>query len=280
MKNVKVLGLITFLMLISISCKNFSTQSKESDNEITSYDSIEETNHWYEEKDGSWQRLKLVRTGAKIGFIYGNEEELFPCIFDSIVDVKSSSMLDGQWINSYFTHSYDNNRYAKVKQDGKWGLITMEGKVAIPCIYDEIYDFVYSEQFRFDGSPLIDFWDYEGKTAVVKKNEKLGLINTKGEVLADFIYEEFFIPDVRLFYANRVAAKKDGLWGFLNEKGKPITSFIYEAVGSRDLSSPQFISTFCGGMAIVKKGGKWGAIDTEGNEKVPFTYDYISLALR
>ena len=276
MKLVKTFGLIVFAMLIGIACNN-STQSKKSDNQTTAYDSIEVTNHWYYQEDGSWQQLKLVRANGKIGFLDRNGKELFPCIFDSIVDVKGSGMPDGKWAHAYFTSSYDGNRYAKVKKDGKWGLITINGEIAISCIYDDIYEFKYSERFRFDGSSLIDFWDDEGKTAVVKKNGKWGLINTKGEVLADCIYEEFFIPHLALLFYNDIATvKKDGLWGFLNKKGKPITSFIYEAVGSTDFDSPEFISTFCGGMAVVKKGEKWGAIDTNGKERVPFIYDYIS----
>ena len=275
MKNIKTFGLITLTILIGVACNN-SVKSQKSDEQTTTYDSIEETNDGYKE-DGNWQRLKLVRTNGKIGFIYENEKELFPCIFDSIVNVKCSRMDNDKWIHAYFTTSFDKNCYAKVKKDGKWGLITINGEIAIPCIYDEIYNFEYSESFRFDGSPRIDFWDYEGKTAVVKKNGKWGLINTKGKVIADFIYEEFFIPYSAILFFNDIAAvKKDGLWGFLNKKGKPITSFIYEAVGSTDLNNPEFTSTFCGGMAVVKKGGKWGAIDTDGHEKVPFIYDYIS----
>jgi hypothetical protein len=275
MKNVRTLGLITLTMLFGVACNN-SVKSQKTDNQTITYDSIEDTNDWYRDADGNSKQLKLVRVNGKIGFLYENGEELFPCIFDSVVNVKGSTILNNKWIHAYFTYSYDNNRYAKVKQDGKWGLITIDGKSVIPYVYDKIYDFEYSESSRFDGSPLIDFWDYEGKTAVVKKNGKWGLINTKGEVFADCIYDEFFIPDVQLFYQNRVAARKNALWGFLNEKCKSITDFVYEAVGSTNLDNPGFISTFCGGMAIVKKGGKWGVIDRDGNEKVPFIYDYIS----
>lgn len=279
MKNTTIFGLIAFLMLIGISCKN-STQPKESNNGITSYDSIEETNDWYRDADDNSLQLKSVRANGKMGFLYGDGEELFPCIFDSVVDVNNSGIMfvDGKKIileNSYFTYNYENSRYAKVLKDGKWGLVTMDGKIAIPCVYDEIYDFDYTKTSRMEG-PYIDFWDSEGKTAVVKKNGKWGLVDTKGDVLADYIYEDFFIPDVKLFYGNRAAAKKNGLWGFLNEKGNPVTSFIYEEVSSSDLSNPQFISTFCEGMAVVKKNGKWGVIDKDGNGKIPFIYDYIS----
>lgn len=291
MRNIKEFGLITLIILSIIACKN-SSQLKKSDdetnnygstketNEIKNYDSIEETNDWYRDAVDNSKQLKLAKVNGKIGFLYENEEELFPCIFDSVVDVKYSQYgtVNGKYVpvkKAYFTNSYNDNHYAKVEKNGKWGLITIDGKVAIPYIYNEIFDFDYTKTSRMEG-PYIDFWDYSGKMAVVKKGEKWGLVNTNGDVIADFIYDNFFIPDVDLFYENRAAAKKDGKWGFLNEKGKPVISFIYDTVGSTYLESPQYISTFQEGMAVVKKDEKWGAIDLDGTEKVPFIYDYIS----
>lgn len=285
MKNIIEFGLTVLIIFISISCKD-SSQLKNSENEtksfnsvietndITSFDSIEETNDWYEDADGKYKSLRLVRANGKIGFLYENGEELFPCIFDSIVDVENYTYgnINGKYVKTkkgYFSH------YAKVKKEGKWGLINIDGKIVISFIYDEIYAFDYKKTSRMEG-PYIEFWDYDGKAAIVKKDAKWGLVNTKDEVFADCIYEEFFIPDVQLFYENRAAAKRDGLWGFLNENGKPVSSFNYEAVGSNHLENPQFISLFSGGMAIVKKYGKWGAIDLSGKERIPFIYDYIS----
>jgi hypothetical protein len=280
------IGLFAFIILTIIACKN-SSQSKESNNEKISfdsskeiyetknYDSIEETNDWYKDAGDNYKNLRLVKTNGKIGFIYETGEELFPCIFDSIVDVKNNAYgnINGKYVptkKGYFS------RCAKVKKDGSWGLISIAGKVVIPCIYDEIYEFDYKKTSRMEG-PYIEFLDHGGETAVVKKNGKWGLVNTKNEVLAECIYEEFYIPDVQLFYENRAAAQKNGLWGFLNERGKPVSSFIYEEVGSNHLETPQFISTFYGGMVVVKKDGKWGVIDSEGKEKISFIYDYISI---
>ena len=273
-------------MLIGIACNN-SASPKKSENEATTYDSVEETSDWYWcENDNDVKPLKLVKTNGKIGFLCENREELFSCIFDSVVDVKNDGyeMVNGKYAltrKGYFTYAYrdNSNCYAKVKQNGKWGLITMNGKIAIPCIYDDIYEFDYTKTSRMEG-PYIDFWSYSQqeneRMAVVKTNGKWGLINKKGETVADFIYDEFFIPQIDLFFNGIATVKKDGRWGFISKNGKPITSFIYETVGSSALDNPQFISTFSDGMAVVKKGGKWGAIDTKGNEKIPFIYDFIS----
>lgn len=273
MRDIKKIGLFVLLILINLACKN-SFQSKEIQSQTKSYDSIEETNDWYRDSDDNFKTLKLVKVSGKIGFIYANGVELFPCIFDSVVDVENYAYgnVNGKYVRTnkgYFS------RYAKVKKDGKWGLISIDGKVGISTIYDEIYAFDYKKTSRMEG-PYIEFLDYDAKTAIVKKDGKWGLVNTKDELLANCVYEEFFVPDVRLFYENRAAAKKDGLWGFLNEKGKPVSSFIYEAVGSNQLENPQYISTFSKEIGIVKKEGKWGAIDLEGRERIACIYDYIS----
>lgn len=274
MRNLKLTGLFACIILVNISCKN-SAQSKDTLTQKINYDSIEETNDGYEDSDGNYKilELKLVRSNGKIGFLHKNGEVLFPCLFDSVVDVENDGygMINGKMVQTnkgYFS------RCAKVKKDGKWGLVSIDGKVVVSTIYDDIYAFDYKKK-RMEG-PYIEFLDYDGKTAIVKKNGKWGLVNTKDEVLADCVYEDFLIPDVQLFYENRAAAKKGGLWGFLNEKGKPVIPFIYEAVGSYRLDNPQHCSTFNEKIVIVKNAGKWGAIDANGQTKIAFVYDYIS----
>jgi hypothetical protein len=273
MRTIKKIGLFTLIILINIGCRN-SSQSKVAQIQTKGYDSTEETNDWYIDADGNSKTLKLVRANGKIGFIYENGEELFPCIFDSVVDAENYAYgnVNGKYVRTnkgYFS------RCAKVKKDGKWGLINIEGKVIISFNYDDIYAFDYKKTSRMEG-PYIEYLDYDGKTAIVKRDGKWGLVNTKDEVFADCVYDEFSIPEVQLFYEKRAAAKKDGLWGFLNEKGNPISSFIYEAVGGYSLETPQSISIFYGGLAVVKKVGKWGAIDLDGKEIIPFIYDFIS----
>jgi len=279
MNNFKNIGLTILLVLNLFACQS-SKELKESHEEIKNNDSITETNDWYQFGDNEKsKKIKILRANGKIGFLYENGEELFPCIFDSVVDVNNSSItkINGfeQRLNGYFTYSSDNNRYAKVKINGKWGIISIDGSIVIPYIYDEIYDFDYSITPKMEG-PYIDFFDYKGKIAIVKKNNLWGLVNTKGEVLTDFIYEQFFIPNVRLYHENRAAAMKNGKWGFLNEKGELLDTFIYDAVGSSYLENPDYVSLFKGGLAVVKKNGKWGAIDLNGNERISFIYENIS----
>jgi hypothetical protein len=79
-------------MLIGIACRN-SSQRKSDNQTITTYDSVEDTNDWYNDGDDS-KRLKLINANGKTVFLYENGEELFPCIFDSIVNVKGSTILN------------------------------------------------------------------------------------------------------------------------------------------------------------------------------------------
>jgi len=271
---IKILSLKVLIVILFINC---SKSKKIIDKKF--YNVILETEDFYVDKNGDIKSIKLAKSNGKIGFLKENGEELFPCIFDSVVIVNNYNTLNSENISTrrmFFTVSRDNNQYAKVKKDGKWGLISIEGKIIIPCIYDEIYEFDYSKTERME-PPYIDYLDWGTKIAIVKKNRKWGLVNDKGYILTECNYEEFFIPDVQLFYKNRAGARKNGKWGFLNLKGETVIPFIFDSIGSNYLNIPSITLTFSDRMAIVKKNGKWGVIDTNGIEIIPFIYDYISI---
>ncbi|QKG80816.1 WG repeat-containing protein [Tenuifilum thalassicum] len=274
MEDIKKIGLLTLIILINIGCRN-SSQSKVAQSQTKDYDSMEETNDWYEDTDGNSKTLKLVRANGKIGFLYENGEELFPCIFDSVVDAENYAYgnVNGKCVP---TNKVYFSPYAKVKKDGKWGLISSEGKVIISFNYDDIYTFDYKKTSRMEG-PYIEYFDYNGETAIVKRDGKWGLVNKKDEVLADCVYDEFYIPDVQLFYEKRAAAKKDGLWGFLNEKGELVVPFMYNDILVSEEVSVEGGRWFFSqdGYCAVKKNGKWGLIDKYNNIIVNFEFDSI-----
>ena len=94
--------------------------------------------------------------------------------------------------------------------------------------------------------------------AKVKKGEKVGFINTKGEEVVPCKYDQ-----VGLFSDGFAMVKKSEKHGFINIKGEEVVPCKYDQVG-----------LFSDGFAEVKKERKWGFINSKGEEIVPCKYDY------
>lgn len=62
---------------------------------------------------------------------------------------------------------------AAVKLDDKWGFVNKNGKVAIPCIYDEVYSF-------------------SGGLTTVKLDRKWGVINKQGKFVLPCVYGNIY----------------------------------------------------------------------------------------
>lgn len=81
---------------------------------------------------------------------------------------------------------------ARVKKDGEWGFVNMQGEEVVLLEYSWVYGFF-------------------GELALVSKNGKWGFINRRGEKVISLEYDDAY----RL--SEGVArVKKDGRWEFLN----------------------------------------------------------------
>lgn len=92
-----------------------------------------------------------------------------------------------------------------------------------------------------------------GDCFVVRSEGLWGFINTKGEKITDFIYEDAYIMN------NGIAAvKKDGKAGYIDSTGKELCPFIFDET-----------RTIQNNVAWVKYNGNWGILDAgifTGNE--------------
>jgi hypothetical protein len=147
-----------------------------------------------------------------------------------------------------------------VMQNKKNGYIDLTGKVVIPLIYDETYNF-------------------EGQNCKVKLNNKYGLVNRTGELVLPIKYD--YIGSTKNFPAkiNIGGTFVDsnltgGLWGLIDSNCKVLVEPSYN-----------FIWEHSEGLALVIKGGsfnsstktfdggKYGYIDYKGVEVIPAIYD-------
>jgi len=137
---------------------------------------------------------------------------------------------------------YEAEKYLKVKQKGKIGLITQEGKDVLACEYEDIMVFPYKNKF----------W--------VRQNKKWGLINRKGELLVPYQYDKFY---------RSTKAEMSGKWVLLEaQTGKPKQPCCdYEDIEPVDGRGSTYLK--------VKLKGKWGVVDNEGKLIVPREYTRI-----
>lgn len=170
-------------------------------------------------------------------------KELIPATFGGI-DIFNESGAIGTKSGGYLT-----------------GKINLKNEVVIPFEYDYI------------GA------EHDGHVPVSKNNKK-GYFDSNGNLLTELIY------DLALPYENDIGlVKKDGKIGFLNSQNELFIDFIYEGYKKNSqwhetIYYGEYIETDIkftieDKYIALKKDGYWGYIDLEGNTVVPFEYDKI-----
>ena len=139
------------------------------------------------------------------------------------------------------TH-FDDNGYAEVRKDGKYGLINADGEFVIPCIYDELRRL---KNIQY---------------AVVRINEKWGAVDLHNNTLIEFVYEDAFDDK-----DNHVAVAQDGKMGCIG---------VLDKVGVNIPCKYDMMGHFNeNGYTVACIDGKWGVIDVNDNVLAQFIYD-------
>ena len=176
-------------------------------------------------------------------------------LFDDYVNPKQSEAASDDMPETeddflYVMSENDNNYFhegtARVKVDGKWGLVGKDGKWLLAPEYDWVSSFI-------DG------------LAIVMKEGWSGVIDIVGRKVVPLRYDRIHLFSEGL--AHVMLCEKEG---FIDETGKKIIPLIYDEA-----------SGFKGGLARVNigeyqgLGGKWGFIDKSGKEIVPLEYEMV-----
>lgn len=128
-----------------------------------------------------------------------------------------------------------------------------------------------------------------GVGAVSQDGQTWALVDDKGTLLTDFIYDEVLADQKEIVYRGDVLlAKLDGMYILINSQGqqigvgrytdaKPFSETTYAAVEKdgkwlfvdsageeHDLGDFEEAESFSCGLAAVKRDGKWGYIDSSG----------------
>ena len=188
------------------------------------------------------------------------------------------------------------NTVLRYKKDGKYGLITLEGKEITDAIYDEISSVTYKEGML-----------------LVKQDGKYGVININGKVVIKPEYDNITVDnyyDVNTGYQRTgfivCTIKAEGYrYGYVDYRGKKILDTIYteiERVTDLEDEKDVYIVAYKDGQAgllknkklildyeyediiyyayndvfIVQRNGKQGITDRKGNIKIDTKYTNIS----
>ena len=143
---------------------------------------------------------------------------------------------------------YDNlyqieSGLVRVKLNGKWGVIDTTLKELVPCIYDHIYSF-------------------SSGLAKVKIKNKFGFIDEVGEEVIPCIYDDIG----KINYLDLIRVKLDNKYGFINKTGEKVIPCIYDDIEKFDYF----------GLAKVKLNDKLGFINSKNKIIIPIQYDYIN----
>ncbi|OAV73850.1 KWG Leptospira [Bacteroidales bacterium Barb7] len=173
--------------------------------------------------------LLRVSKNNLLGVINIQDEIIIPIVYESV-----SLML-----------SYE---HILVKQNGKSGLMDIQGTPLTPCKYDAIERFDYNENM-----------------AHVVLNNKHGFINEKGEEVIKAVY------DLACNFNNGVAVvKEEAKYGLIDKTGNNILPLEYDSVDNGCSED----------VVKIAQNGKWGCATRKGEIILPIEYDEINFPIK
>ena len=171
----------------------------------------------------------------------------------------------------------------RVKKNGKYGLIDLDGNKVLETEYDEITSLKSVKEnlivkkagkvgvLNCLGQVIIpvEYSDvkllkesYKNEYIIVDENGNSGVMSTSKNVILEPKYKEIkFLNSTEVYAANI-----DGKWNLIDKKGEVLNSTYDDYTFSK------------GDYVIVKQGDKYGIITTAGEVKIEPTYEELNYA--
>ena len=207
----------------------------------------------------------------------GKESALFT------INTRISSNGNGlNWKWFIYPGTYENillfdDRFIGVQdKSGKYGIINNNKQLIVDYQYCNImgvgegvarvldfekkYHFINYQGKVISNMPFSDALDFNGGFAAVKNNGKWGFINTSGDLVINYQYDNVMDG----FSSGIVAVEKNESWYYINTSGESVFQDHFDSA-----------KRFSEGLAGVKKNGKWGFIDKNGNTIIDYKYDNV-----
>lgn len=196
-------------------------------------------------------------------------------IIDSIGNIISD--FQWEWIEPFA----DIEMPTRIKKDNKFGLISREGNIVVPPVYDALGDFheglalaanedkygfinikadtIIPFNYNFSQTALKESFFKNGYAKVYQKG-KTGLIDSLGNRIFPAIFD-----DLGYFSGTLIPVSKNNKWGYADRKVNLVIPYNFESA-----------ENFVNGFALVKRNGKFGMIDSSGIAVIPFMYNEIT----
>ena len=215
----------------------------------------EKENNW------GWVVTDSINGRVRYGLVDSNGEMVIPCEYDDI-----------DWFY---------NDYIRVCKDKKCGLLDKNGKVFITMVYDGLAS-MSNRLFLFQNDTCwmlninkkdticiikpewIKELYYEKNGMFFIGDEKMGLIDSNGNIVIEPIYDE-----IKDFENGKAAFKKNGRWGIMDLNGDIIIKSKFDYLRTRK------DGLFVFGNKSGNYSWTYGLLDTCGNTIIPAKYSKI-----
>ena len=205
----------------------------------------------------SYQEMIVIPNKAKDVFICTyNIDEQTGTYQTKAINSKNEEILTGyEQIEALENIDKNDNvwyeeKVLRIKKNGKYGLIDLNGKELLPAEYDEITVLEGMEN-----------------SIIIKKDGKIGLVNDNGSLIAETIYTE--IKNLGDTYKDGyITINEEGKYGIISTTKKQILENKYEHIAQIYLKD----------YYLVKEGGKQKLIDSKGNTIIETGFDEIKSA--
>ncbi len=191
-------------------------------------------------------------------------------------------LIQNDLISTKPARSYGNDYTTfLVERNGKYQILNNSAELEINKTFERIdklsnnYYLAYQNDSIFlinDNGEIVaneysGYYDFN-KGFIVRKNDKMGAISYKNNIILPFEYDSVYYPRLE----KHLYASKNGLFGVIDFEGKVIIPFNYEYISRAWYNeSEEFDDNL-----IVQKSGKLGTINMNNEVIIPLIYDGIS----
>jgi len=162
---------------------------------------------------------------------------------------KNGVEIVGPYYNDFFYDSYETGNFLIVEKDAKFGVVSMTGKKLISPKYHDIENLFIT--YNDDGRHYF---------FLVGMNDKVGLVDTLGNIVLPIIYDNIFLDGHSDF-----RVQKDGRFGIFDYLGNSVIPATYESI--------RYIDDKYG--IVLGANSKFGLINRAGDTLAPFKYSYM-----